>query len=97
MGQKKKIGRINVVTVLTRVFFYKKIYGRNNKVAVRRGFTIFERILTKVQSIFPLVIILLIHLFTDTAAILNLLDLRSIMGCPGGTRSVFTRAFRAKR
>ena len=31
------------------------------------------------------------------AAILNLLDLRSIMGCPGGTRSVFTRAFRAKR
>ena len=38
-----------------------------------------------------------IDLFTDTAAILNLLDLRSIMGCPGGTRSVFTRAFRAKR
>ena len=31
-------------------------------------------------------------LFTDTVAILNLLDLRSIMGC-----SVFTRAFRAKR
>ena len=40
---------------------------------------------------------LLLSLFTDTAAILNLLDLRSIMGCPGGTRSVFTRAFRAKR
>ena len=39
----------------------------------------------------------LIDLFTDTAAILNLLDLSSIMGCPGGTRSVFTRAFRAKR
>ena len=38
-----------------------------------------------------------IDLFTDMAAILNLLDLRSIMGCPGGTRSVFTRAFRAKR
>ena len=38
-----------------------------------------------------------VDLFTDTAAILNLLDLRSIMGCPGGTRSVFTRAFRAKR
>ena len=38
-----------------------------------------------------------IDLFTDTAAILNLLDLRSIMGCPGSTRSVFTRAFRAKR
>ena len=37
------------------------------------------------------------RLFTDTAAILNLLDLRSIMGCPEGTRSVFTRAFRAKR
>ena len=38
-----------------------------------------------------------IDLFTDTAAILNLLDLRSIIGCPGGTRSVFTRAFQAKR
>ena len=38
-----------------------------------------------------------IDIFTDTVAILNLLDLRSIMGCPGGTRSVFTRAFRAKR
>ena len=38
-----------------------------------------------------------IDLFTDTAAILNLLDLRIIMGCPGGTRSVFTRAFWAKR
>ena len=38
-----------------------------------------------------------VDLSTDTAAILNLLDLRSIMGCPGGTRSVFTRAFRAKR
>ena len=36
-------------------------------------------------------------LFTDTAAILKLIDLRSIMGCPGGTRSVFMRAFRAKR
>ena len=32
-----------------------------------------------------------------TAAILNLLDLRSIMGCPGGTRSVFTHAFHPKR
>ena len=39
----------------------------------------------------------LIDLFTHTAAILNLLDLRSIMGCPGSTRSVFTRTFRAKR
>ena len=36
-------------------------------------------------------------LFTDTEAILNLLDLRSIVGCPRGTRSVFTRVFRAKR
>ena len=41
-----------------------------------------------------------IDLFTDTAAILNYLDSRSIMGYPGGmstiryTRSVFTRAFR---
>ena len=40
---------------------------------------------------------LLIDLFTDTEAILNLLDLRSIMGCPEGTRLVFTRAFRAKK
>ena len=39
----------------------------------------------------------LIDFFTDTVAILNLLDLRSFMGCPGGTRSVFTHAFRAKR
>ena len=38
-----------------------------------------------------------IDLFTDAMAILNLLDLRSIMGCPGGTRSVFTLSFRAKR
>ena len=38
----------------------------------------------------------LIDLFTDTAAILNLLDLRSIVGCPGGTRSVLTGAFPAK-
>ena len=42
---------------------------------------------------------IVIALSTDTAAILNLLDLRSIMGCPGRvitiryTRSVFTRAF----
>ena len=36
---------------------------------------------------------------TDTAAILNLLVLRSIMGCPGGTcsRSVFMHAIVAKR
>ena len=38
-----------------------------------------------------------IDLFNDTAAIFSLLDLRSVMGCPGGTRSVFTRAFRARR
>ena len=37
------------------------------------------------------------HLFTDTSAMLNLLDLRSIVGCPGGTRSVFSRSFPAKR
>ena len=35
--------------------------------------------------------------FTDTVAILNLLDLRSIMGCQRGTRSAFTRAFWPKR
>ena len=28
--------------------------------------------------------------FTDTAVILNLLHLRSTMGCPGDTRSVYT-------
>ena len=38
-----------------------------------------------------------VDLFTDTEAILNLFDLRSIVGCPRGTCSVFTRAFRAKR
>ena len=38
-----------------------------------------------------------IDLCPDMAAILNQLNLRSIMGCPGGTRSVFTCAFRAKR
>ena len=38
-----------------------------------------------------------IDLFNDTAAILNLLDLRNIMGCPGGTCSVFMPTFRAKR
>ena len=38
-----------------------------------------------------------IDLFTDTVAILNLLDLRSIIGCLGGTCSVFTHAFQAKR
>ena len=36
---------------------------------------------------------LLIDLFNDTEAILNLLDLRSIVGCPGGTRSVFKGNF----
>ena len=39
----------------------------------------------------------LINLLTDTAAILNLLDLRSIMVCRGSTRSVFTREFWAKK
>ena len=38
----------------------------------------------------------LIDLFTNMAAILNLLDLRSIMGCPVGTCSVFMFAW-AKR
>ena len=38
-----------------------------------------------------------IDLFTDIAAILNLLDLRSITECPGGIRSEFTHALWAKR
>ena len=36
-------------------------------------------------------------LFTDMVAILNLLDLRSIMGCPGGTRSGFYTRFLGKK
>ena len=36
----------------------------------------------------------LINLFTDTAAILNEFDLRSIIGCPGGM-STFRLYFRA--
>ena len=36
----------------------------------------------------------LIDLFTDTAAILNKFDLRSIIGCPGGM-STFRLYFRA--
>ena len=38
-----------------------------------------------------------IDLFTDTAAILNLVDLRSIMGCPGGTRSDIHARFSGKK
>ena len=38
-----------------------------------------------------------IDLFTDTVAILNLLDFRSVMGCPEGIRSEFTHALWAKR
>ena len=38
-----------------------------------------------------------IDLCPDMAAILNQTKKRSIMGCPGGTRSVFTCAFVAKR
>ena len=34
--------------------------------------------------------------FTDAAAILNLVDLRSIVRCPGSNLSVFTRAFGQK-
>ena len=46
----RKIGGINRVAILTRVFFYKKMYGsfcqvankrgRNNDVAVRQGSTL---------------------------------------------------------
>ena len=38
-----------------------------------------------------------IDLFTDTAAILNLVDLRSIMGCPGGTRWDIYARFSGKK
>ena len=38
-----------------------------------------------------------IDLFSDTVAVLNLLDLRSIIGCLGGTCSVFTHAFQVNR
>ena len=37
-------------------------------------------------------IVTTIDLFTNTAAILNLLDLRSIMGCPGGALAQYLRA-----
>ena len=39
----------------------------------------------------------LIDLFTDMAAILNLLDLRSIMGCPGGHSLVIYACFSGKK
>ena len=39
----------------------------------------------------------IIDLITDLVAIVKILDLRSIMGCPGGTCSVFMCTFRAKR
>ena len=39
-----------------------------------------------------------IYFFTDTTAILNLLDLRSIMGCPRGhSLSIYARFSRRKR
>ena len=38
-----------------------------------------------------------IDLLTDTEAILNLSDLRSIVGCPGCARSVITRVLGGKR
>ena len=37
------------------------------------------------------------HHFTDVAAILNLLDLRSIMRCPGGTHSYLRLLFGQKK
>ena len=39
-------------------------------------------------------LLLTVDLFTDTAAILNKLDLRSILGCPGGM-STFRLVFQA--
>ena len=38
-----------------------------------------------------------IDLLTDTEAILNLSDLRSIVGCPGCAQSVITRVLGGKR
>ena len=38
-----------------------------------------------------------IDLFTDTAAILNLLDLRSIMGCPGALAQYLRALFGQKK
>ena len=59
----------------------------------------FTKGLPEIRNIFRRETLLkcLIDLFTDTAAILHLLDLRSIMGCPGGTRSVFARFSGEKR
>ena len=59
--------------------------------------TFYLTLISPLFSKVPNKLIRIIDLFTDTAAILNLIDLRSIMGCPGGTRSVFTRGFWAKR
>ena len=38
-----------------------------------------------------------LFLLTDTAAILNLFDLRRLMGCPGSSRPVFIRAFQGQK
>ena len=38
-----------------------------------------------------------LFLLTDTAAILNLLYLRRLMGCPGSSRPVFIRAFQGQK
>ena len=38
-----------------------------------------------------------LFLLTDTAAILNLLDLRRLMGCPGSSCPVFIRAFQGQK
>ena len=50
---------------------------------------------------FPIPSVVGVWIFSRTTQysgqLLNLLELRSITGCPGGTCSVFTRAFRAKR
>ena len=44
-----------------------------------------------------LIIVVRIDLFTDTAAILNLLDLRSTMGCPGGALLTIYARFSGKK
>ena len=38
-----------------------------------------------------------LFLLTDTAAMLNLLDLRRLMGCPWNSRPVFIRAFQGQK
>ena len=83
-------------------FFCRSGGSKSSNLLINRRFTILQSAEALLRFSQPRELLsskaaFTIDLFTDTGAILNLLDLRSIMRCPGGTRSVLTRAFRAKR